>query len=73
MTTLITAAKETNTKPSRIKIHSSAQDSSGNIGNRACVEVAILKTVITVKNGSILLRRRIKKISGFSVHTIPDS
>ena len=27
------------TKPTRVKIHSSAQDSSGNIGNRACVEI----------------------------------
>ena len=34
----------------RIRIHSSTQDSSGNIGNRACVEVAILNTVLTVKS-----------------------
>ena len=38
------------TYPTRIWIHSSCQDSSGNIGNRACVEVAILNTVFTVKD-----------------------
>ena len=38
------------TYPTLIWIHSSTQDSSGNIGNRACVEVAILNTVFTVKN-----------------------
>ena len=38
------------TYPTRIRIHSLTQDSSGNIGNRTCVEVAILKTVFTVKN-----------------------
>ena len=32
------------TYPTLIWIHSSTQDSSGNIGNRACVEVAILNT-----------------------------
>ena len=40
---------------------SSIQDSSGNIGNRACVEVSILNTVFTGKElGSLLLRHRIK-------------
>ena len=38
------------TYPTRFWIHSSCQDSSGNIGNRACVEVAILNTVFTVKD-----------------------
>ena len=38
------------TYPTRIWIHSSSQDSSENIGNRACVEVAILYLVLTVKN-----------------------
>ena len=38
--------------PTRIRIHPySTQDSSGNIGKRACVEVAILNTVFTVKVG----------------------
>ena len=37
------------TYPTRIRIHSSTQDSSGNIGNRACVVVAILNTVFMVK------------------------
>ena len=49
------------TKPTRIKIHASAQDSSGNIGNRACVKVAILNTVITVKNGLDLITSPDKK------------
>ena len=39
-----------NTNPTRIWIHSSTQDFSGNIGSRACVEVAILNRVLTVKN-----------------------
>ena len=34
----------------RILIRSSTQDSSENIGNRACVEVAVLNTVFMVKN-----------------------
>ena len=38
------------TYPTRIRTHSSTQDSSGNIGNRACVEVAILNTVFTVNS-----------------------
>ena len=81
----------------RIRIHSSTQDSSGNIGNRACVvkrakfescsafvgtisnpvrhaekssgvEIAVGKEL-----GSILLRHQMRKISGFSVHSISDS
>ena len=78
------------TYPTHIRIHSSTQDSSGNIGNRACVvkrgEIGILLclertwergyhleySIHGKELGSILLRHRIK-ISGFSVHTIPDS
>ena len=63
------------TKPTRIKIHSSAQDSSGNIGNRACVEVAILNTVITVKNGLDLITSPDKKYpdlasTRFRIHSV---
>ena len=55
----------------RIRIHSSTQESSGNIVNKACVP---LKYSIHGKElGSILLHHRIKTISGFSVHTFPDS
>ena len=36
------------TCPNPTRIHSSTQDSSGNIGNRACIEVAILNTKNTV-------------------------
>ena len=48
------------TYPTHIPIISITQDSSGNIWNWACVEVAILNTIFTVQ-------------LGFSVHTIPDS
>ena len=48
--------------PTRIRILSSTQDSSRNIGNRACVEVATLEYSIHGKeSGSILLLHRIKK------------
>ena len=55
------------TFPTRIRIHSSIQDSSGNIANRACIEVAILNTVFT---GLDLVTSSDKKISRFSVRTI---
>ena len=96
--------------PTRICIHSSTENSSGNIGNRACIvkcakfasrsmaestqklkknakikvdssagkrenknEVAILNTVFTVKNWTqSCYISGLKKISGFSVHAIPD-
>ena len=42
-------------------VHSSTQDSSGKIGNRACVEIVILNTLFTQEIhskelGSILIR-----------------
>ena len=49
------------TYPTRIWIRPSTQDSSGNISNRACDEVAILEYSIHDKElGSILLRHWIK-------------
>ena len=70
----------------RIQIHSSIQDSSGNIGNRTSVVKRAKFTSCSTLRGchleysihgkeldSILLRHRIKKIPGFSLHTIPDS
>ena len=60
----------------RIRIHSSTQDSSGNIGNRACVvkhaKFASCSASHGEELGLILLRHRIKKISGVGDHTIPD-
>ena len=38
------------TRIRQLSVHSSTQDSSRNIGERVCVEVAILNTVFTVKN-----------------------
>ena len=73
------------TNPKRIRIHCSTQDSSENIGNRACVVKTgrrenletggcHLEYSIHVKElGQYLFRHRIKKISGFVVHTILDS
>ena len=43
--------------PTRIRIHSSTQDSSRNIGNRACVEVAILIAVPSPDKKHILIYR----------------
>ena len=64
------------TYPTRIRIHSSTQDSSGNIGNRACVvkhaKFASCSAFHGEELGLILLRHRIKKISGVGDHTIPD-
>ena len=69
-----------------IQIHSSIQDSSGNIGNRTSVVKRAKFTSCSTLRGchleysihgkeldSILLRHRIKKIPGISLHTIPDS
>ena len=57
----------------RILIRSSTQDSSENIGNRACVVVAVLNTVIHGKELGLSCDVTGWKICGFSVHTIPDS
>ena len=60
--------------PTRIWIHSSSQDSSRDIANRAWFEVAILNTVFTVKNWArSCYVTGFKKMSGYSVHMISDS
>ena len=51
-------------------MHSSSQDSSGNIGNRACI---VKHASASHDIGVHLVISLDKKISGFSVHTIPDS
>ena len=78
------------TYPTRIQIHSRTQNSSENIGNRACVVKRAICTLLCLEStwergchleysihgkelGSILLKPPDEIISGFSVHTIPDS
>ena len=57
----------------RIRIHSSTQDSSGNVGNRPCVEVAILNTVFQQRTELDLLTSVDKKVPGFVFYTYPDT
>ena len=73
----------------RIRIHSSAQDSSGNTGNRACVVTTgkgrvkstreNFGTEVAILNTVFTVKNWVEscyvtgKISGFSIHTIPYS
>ena len=69
------------TYPKRIWIHFSTQDSSGNIGNRACVvKRAKFASCFALREpgNEVAILNTVysspdKKKSGFSVHTIPDS
>ena len=67
------------TFPTRFRINSSTQDSSGNIGNRACVvkrtKFACCSAFHSKELGLILLRHRVKKFpdlvsTRFQIHSV---